>query len=170
MSFEARKIRLVMMLRQAGVSDTRVLAAIERIEILQDGASAIYGADAVAGVVNIITKRAFDGVEFATRYGKTAEGDGADSAGAAVVAERQTGSAPGDRPVSQRDPAQARATVQHMDPVAQPAGVRREARGPGTRTPDVATMAVSENATTPTSSRVSASRSIVFAKLPPCMP
>ncbi|QSX38496.1 TonB-dependent receptor domain-containing protein [Shewanella sedimentimangrovi] len=37
---------------------------IERVEILKDGASATYGADAVAGVVNIITKRDYDGVEF----------------------------------------------------------------------------------------------------------
>ncbi|EGT3625570.1 TonB-dependent receptor [Morganella morganii] len=37
---------------------------IERVEILKDGASATYGADAVAGVVNIITKRDFDGLEF----------------------------------------------------------------------------------------------------------
>jgi iron complex outermembrane receptor protein len=32
-------------------------SAIERVEVLQDGASAIYGSDAIAGVVNIITKR-----------------------------------------------------------------------------------------------------------------
>lgn len=37
---------------------------VERIEILKDGASAVYGADAVAGVVNIITRRDFEGVEF----------------------------------------------------------------------------------------------------------
>jgi iron complex outermembrane receptor protein len=36
---------------------------IERVEVLKDGASAIYGADAVAGVVNIITRRDFEGVE-----------------------------------------------------------------------------------------------------------
>jgi len=36
---------------------------IERVEILKDGASAVYGADAVAGVVNIITRRDFNGVE-----------------------------------------------------------------------------------------------------------
>ncbi|MGH8222336.1 MAG: TonB-dependent receptor plug domain-containing protein, partial [Woeseiaceae bacterium] len=36
---------------------------IERVEILKDGASAVYGADAVAGVVNIITRRDFEGVE-----------------------------------------------------------------------------------------------------------
>jgi len=37
---------------------------IERVEILKDGASAVYGADAVAGVVNIITRRNFEGIEF----------------------------------------------------------------------------------------------------------
>ena len=36
---------------------------IERVEILKDGASAVYGADAVAGVVNIITRRDFEGIE-----------------------------------------------------------------------------------------------------------
>ncbi len=41
---------------------------IERVEILKDGASAVYGADAVAGVVNIITRRNFDGVEFTAQY------------------------------------------------------------------------------------------------------
>ena len=38
-------------------------AMIERVEILKDGASAVYGADAVAGVVNIITRKDFEGVE-----------------------------------------------------------------------------------------------------------
>jgi outer membrane receptor protein involved in Fe transport len=36
---------------------------IERVEILKDGASAVYGADAVSGVVNIITRRDFEGIE-----------------------------------------------------------------------------------------------------------
>jgi outer membrane receptor protein involved in Fe transport len=40
------------------------LAAVERIEILKGGASSIYGSDAVAGVVNIITRKNFDGVRF----------------------------------------------------------------------------------------------------------
>lgn len=44
-------------------------ANIERIEILTGGASAIYGADAVAGVVNIITKQDFEGFEFGASYG-----------------------------------------------------------------------------------------------------
>ena len=39
-------------------------AMIERIEILKDGAAAAYGADAVAGVINIITRTDFEGVEF----------------------------------------------------------------------------------------------------------
>ncbi|MCK7592134.1 TonB-dependent receptor plug domain-containing protein [Pseudomarimonas salicorniae] len=39
------------------------LAAVERIEILSDGASAIYGTDAIGGVVNIITRKDFNGVE-----------------------------------------------------------------------------------------------------------
>jgi outer membrane receptor protein involved in Fe transport len=41
---------------------------IERVEILKDGASAVYGADAVAGVVNIITRRDFEGIEATIQY------------------------------------------------------------------------------------------------------
>ncbi|WP_372940804.1 TonB-dependent receptor [Shewanella sp.] len=39
------------------------IAIVERIEILRDGASAVYGSDAVAGVINIITKKEFEGVQ-----------------------------------------------------------------------------------------------------------
>lgn len=56
------------------------VALIERVEVLKDGASAIYGADAVAGVVNIITKKGFDGVQASVRYGETTRGDGDDTA------------------------------------------------------------------------------------------
>lgn len=56
------------------------VALIERIEVLKDGASAIYGADAVAGVVNIITKKNFEGAQLGARYGETFQGDGADYA------------------------------------------------------------------------------------------
>ena len=55
------------------------VAMIERIEVLKDGASAVYGADAVAGVVNIITKKALNGGEAAIRYGETSRGDGDES-------------------------------------------------------------------------------------------
>ncbi|MBU1309215.1 MAG: TonB-dependent receptor plug domain-containing protein, partial [Gammaproteobacteria bacterium] len=48
---------------------------IERIEVLKDGASAIYGADAVAGVVNIITKKEFDGAELNAKAGMSDKGD-----------------------------------------------------------------------------------------------
>ncbi len=45
------------------------LAAIARVEVLKDGASAIYGADAVAGVVNVILKKDFVGTTFNATYG-----------------------------------------------------------------------------------------------------
>lgn len=45
------------------------IAAVEKIELLQDGASAIYGTDAVAGVVNIILKSDFKGMEVGMNYG-----------------------------------------------------------------------------------------------------
>jgi iron complex outermembrane receptor protein len=51
------------------------LDAIERIEVLKDGASAVYGSDAVAGVVNIITKRSADGASFSTSFGQSDAGD-----------------------------------------------------------------------------------------------
>jgi iron complex outermembrane receptor protein len=43
--------------------------AIERVEIVADGASAIYGSDAVAGVVNFITRQRYSGVDTSIRYG-----------------------------------------------------------------------------------------------------
>jgi iron complex outermembrane receptor protein len=51
------------------------LAAVERVEILKDGASAIYGTDAVAGVVNFILRKNYSGVEF-TGYGNWPEQGG----------------------------------------------------------------------------------------------
>ncbi len=49
------------------------VSAIERIEVLKDGASAVYGSDAVAGVVNIILRDDFDGVELSAGYGATTD-------------------------------------------------------------------------------------------------
>ena len=57
---------------------------IERIETLLDGSSAIYGADAVAGVVNIITKRSMDGMQADASFGMTERGD-AESADASIA-------------------------------------------------------------------------------------
>ncbi|WP_404340637.1 TonB-dependent receptor [Pseudoalteromonas mariniglutinosa] len=47
------------------------VSAIERIDILKDGASAIYGSDAVAGVVNVILKKDIEGIELNAGYGGT---------------------------------------------------------------------------------------------------
>lgn len=47
------------------------VSAIERIEILKDGASAVYGSDAVAGVVNVILRKDFDGAEISVSHGAT---------------------------------------------------------------------------------------------------
>jgi iron complex outermembrane receptor protein len=49
-------------------SQTLPLAALERVEVLRDGASAIYGADAVAGVVNYVTKKDFDGLSVRAKF------------------------------------------------------------------------------------------------------
>jgi outer membrane receptor protein involved in Fe transport len=50
------------------------VAAVDRVEVIADGASAIYGADAVAGVVNIILKRTYEGVSTTARVGGSTEG------------------------------------------------------------------------------------------------
>jgi outer membrane receptor protein involved in Fe transport len=50
-------------------------AVVERIEVLKDGASALYGSDAVAGVVNIITRRNYNGTEVAAESGVSGHGD-----------------------------------------------------------------------------------------------
>jgi iron complex outermembrane receptor protein len=51
-------------------------AAVERVEIITGGASSVYGADAVGGVVNFILKKNFSGIEFDTQWGSTELGDG----------------------------------------------------------------------------------------------
>ena len=52
------------------------ISAIDRVEVLKDGASAIYGSDAIAGVVNLITRRDFDGAEASAYVGQYDQGDG----------------------------------------------------------------------------------------------
>jgi iron complex outermembrane receptor protein len=49
---------------------------IERVEVLQSGASPLYGSDAVAGVINIITKQAQKGLRASAQYGSYRQGDG----------------------------------------------------------------------------------------------
>lgn len=50
-------------------------SAIERVEVLTDGASSIYGGDAVAGVINFIMRDDFDGIETTGRYGTVTQGN-----------------------------------------------------------------------------------------------
>ena len=52
------------------------LAAIQRVDILKDGASATYGSDAIAGVINIVLKDDFDGAAVSAKVGTTADGGG----------------------------------------------------------------------------------------------
>ena len=51
-------------------------ASVERIEILKDGASAVYGSDAIGAVINIITKDDYNGVEFQAQTGEYFDGGG----------------------------------------------------------------------------------------------
>ncbi|MBD8636199.1 TonB-dependent receptor [Stenotrophomonas sp. CFBP 13725] len=52
------------------------IGAVERIEVLKDGASAIYGSDAIAAVVNVITRKNVEGGEATAYFGQYGEGDG----------------------------------------------------------------------------------------------
>lgn len=70
---------------QAGVANAADLstipaAAVDRIEVLTGGASSIYGSDAIAGVVNIITRKDFTGTSASAQYGQTSESDGEEEA------------------------------------------------------------------------------------------
>ncbi|QNH20397.1 TonB-dependent receptor [Xanthomonas sp. GW] len=62
----------------AGFTDMSTIPAalIDRIEVLKDGASAIYGSDAIAGVVNIILRKNFEGAEVSALIGQNGRGDG----------------------------------------------------------------------------------------------
>jgi len=59
--------------------NTIPLAIVERIEVLEDGASSLYGSDAIAGVVNIITRKDFEGLAINAQVGQYGEGDGTTS-------------------------------------------------------------------------------------------
>ena len=51
------------------------ISAVDRIEILKEGASAVYGSDAIAGVINVILKTNYTGLEVETYYGNTTNKD-----------------------------------------------------------------------------------------------
>ena len=76
-------LTLVDGMRRAGSVSGRVvdisaipLSIIDRVEIVTDGRSSVYGSDAVAGVVNLVTRSRFDGVEAQTQYGWANDGGG----------------------------------------------------------------------------------------------
>lgn len=63
-------------------------SAIGRLEVMADGGSAIYGSDAVGGVVNILLRRRFSGVEAYTSYGLTDDGEARNWIAGAVAGYR----------------------------------------------------------------------------------
>ena len=62
----------------AGAANINMIPTVadDRIEVLADGASSVYGSDAIAGVVNVITKKGFDGLEVQARSGDRSRDDG----------------------------------------------------------------------------------------------
>ncbi len=69
-----------------GAADLNVLpsAIVDHIEVLKDGASSIYGSDAVAGVINVVTKKKVDGITVEAQYNFTDDGGG-DRTGLSIV-------------------------------------------------------------------------------------
>lgn len=66
------------------------LSAVERIEVIADGSSALYGSDAVGGVANIILRRDYDGLETSARIGASTEGGNFQQQYSAVGGKRWT--------------------------------------------------------------------------------
>lgn len=62
----------------SGYADVSTIpaVAVERIEVLKDGASSTYGSDAIAGVINIITRSNYEGAAASAYFGQYGEGDG----------------------------------------------------------------------------------------------
>lgn len=62
----------------SGLADISTIpaSAVERIEVLKDGASSIYGSDAIAGVINVITRQNYEGAMASVYYGLYGQGDG----------------------------------------------------------------------------------------------
>lgn len=60
-------------------------SAVDRIEVIADGASAVYGSDAVAGVVNVILKKNYEGMMVKARYGDRSEDDGTEESASVLM-------------------------------------------------------------------------------------
>lgn len=83
---DGRRVATSPSLQGSGVDlNTIPLAAVERIEVLSDGASAIYGSDAIGGVINVILRRDFNGVEITAGMGSP-DNAGGDEQDASIVA------------------------------------------------------------------------------------
>jgi iron complex outermembrane receptor protein len=88
---DGRRIATSPSLQGSGVDlNTIPLAAVERIEVLSDGASAVYGSDAIGGVINVILRKDFNGVEISAGLGRP-DNAGADEEDASIVAGLSTG-------------------------------------------------------------------------------
>jgi outer membrane receptor protein involved in Fe transport len=74
---DGRRIGLVGITSDATDVNQIPLPLIERVEVLKEGAGAIYGSDAIGGVVNFITRKDVEGVELNADYGRTTKNDGA---------------------------------------------------------------------------------------------
>ncbi|TJY62064.1 TonB-dependent receptor [Sinimarinibacterium sp. CAU 1509] len=88
---DGRRIATSPSLQGSGVDlNTIPLAAVERIEVLSDGASAVYGSDAIGGVINVILRKDFNGVEISAGLGSPVN-PGGDEEDASIVAGLSTG-------------------------------------------------------------------------------
>jgi iron complex outermembrane receptor protein len=80
------------------------VSAIERIDVLKDGASSLYGSDAIAGVVNVITRRDFEGAEANVYYGAFDEGEAKESFDFTIGTRSDRGSLTLSAEYSKEDP------------------------------------------------------------------
>src|SRR4029453_1370866 len=65
--------------------DSLPLSMVDRVEVVTTGASAVYGADAIGGVVNVITRSHFTGIELGLQRSEAERGDGTISRAQALV-------------------------------------------------------------------------------------
>ena len=102
--------------------DTLPLDAIERVEILKNGASAIYGSDAVAGVINIITRRDYQGLEATVSHDQSLRASRFKQSTASITGgfgdlERDRYNVLANLSVFKRDSVMWRDVLDHMNPV-----------------------------------------------------
>ena len=65
--------------------NTIPMAAVERVEVNLDGGSAIYGSDAIGGVINVVLKEGYEGLDFQGRIGSPSEEGGDEKSGSIVA-------------------------------------------------------------------------------------